>query len=117
MADCPQIPPLAEPDAARKIGAGVRERLGETVPYKDLSSSEGGPVHRAACRRIADWMRAEIREIKPPPRVSGTSAPKCPNRPHIGAYPRVFLIAAVLGGARKHLQIGIFAASGCRRPA
>jgi hypothetical protein len=34
MIDGPQIPPLAEPDAARKIGAGVRERLGETVPLQ-----------------------------------------------------------------------------------
>jgi hypothetical protein len=32
-------------------------------PYKDLPSSEGGPVDRAACQRIADYMRAEIERI------------------------------------------------------
>jgi hypothetical protein len=29
--DVPQTPPLAESDAVRKVGAGLRERLGETI--------------------------------------------------------------------------------------
>jgi phosphatidylserine/phosphatidylglycerophosphate/cardiolipin synthase-like enzyme len=32
-------------------------------PYKELPKSEGGPVDQAACRAIADYMRAEIGRI------------------------------------------------------
>jgi phosphatidylserine/phosphatidylglycerophosphate/cardiolipin synthase-like enzyme len=32
-------------------------------PYKELPKSEGGPVDVAACRAIADYMRAEIERI------------------------------------------------------
>jgi hypothetical protein len=46
--------------------------------------------------------------MKPPPRVSGTSAPKFPNRrisPHIRTY---FLIATVCRASTKPLQAAIF---------
>jgi hypothetical protein len=45
-------------------------------------------------------------EIEPAPCVSGTSAPEVPKSLHIGAYPRVLLIAVVRCAAAKSLQSG-----------
>jgi|GEM_PF-2795745 len=57
--DDPQMPPLAEPDAVRKVGAGVRERLGETVDTagKALVAIAGAGVFFFGAGYFVEWQK------------------------------------------------------------
>lgn len=57
--DDPQMPPLAEPDAVRKVGAGVRERLGETVDTagKALVTIAGAGVFFFGAGYFVEWQK------------------------------------------------------------
>lgn len=57
--DGPQVPPLAEPDAVRKVGAGVRERLGETVDTagKAVVAIAGAGVFFFAAGYFVEWQK------------------------------------------------------------
>jgi len=57
--DVPQTPPLAEPDAVRKVGAGVRERLGETVDTagKALVAIAGAGVFFFGAGYFVEWQK------------------------------------------------------------
>lgn len=57
--DGPQVPPLAEPDAVRKVGAGVRERLGETVDNagKALVAIAGAGVFFFGAGYFVEWQK------------------------------------------------------------
>ena len=57
--DGPQVPPLAEPDAARKVGAGVRERLGETVDTagKAIVAIAGAGVFFFGAGYFVEWQK------------------------------------------------------------
>lgn len=57
--DGPQVPPLAEPDAARKVGVGVRERLGETVDNagKAIVAIAGAGVFFFGAGYFVEWQK------------------------------------------------------------
>lgn len=57
--DGPQVPPLAEPDAVRKVGAGARERLGETVDTagKAIVAIAGAGVFFFATGYFVEWQK------------------------------------------------------------
>ncbi len=57
--DGPQMPPLAGPDAARKVGAGVRERLGETVDNagKAIVAIAGAGVFFFGAGYFVEWQK------------------------------------------------------------
>jgi len=57
--DGPQVPPLAEPDAVRKVGAGVRERLGETVDNagKAIAVIAGAGVFFFGAGYFVEWQK------------------------------------------------------------
>lgn len=57
--DGPRTPPLAEPDAVRKVGAGVRERLGETVDTagKAIVAIAGAGVFFFATGYFVEWQK------------------------------------------------------------
>ncbi|HVQ57344.1 MAG TPA: hypothetical protein VMS60_00415 [Solirubrobacterales bacterium] len=53
------MPPLAEPDAVRKVGAGVRERLGETVDNagKAIVAIAGAGVFFFGAGYFVEWQK------------------------------------------------------------
>lgn len=55
----PDLSPLADPDAARKIGAGLRERLGETVDSvgKALVAIAGAGIFFFATGYFVEWQK------------------------------------------------------------
>jgi hypothetical protein len=57
--DAPQLPPLAKPDAVRKVGAGVRERLGETVDNagKALVAIAGAGIFFFGAGYFVEWQK------------------------------------------------------------
>lgn len=57
--DGPQTPPLAETDAARMVGAGIRERLGETVDNagKAIVAIAGAGVFFFAAGYFVEWQK------------------------------------------------------------
>jgi hypothetical protein len=57
--DGSQMPPLAESDAVRKVGAGVRERLGETVDTagKALVAIAGAGVFFFGAGYFVEWQK------------------------------------------------------------
>lgn len=57
--DGPQTPPLAESDAVRRVGAGMRERLGETVDNagKALVAIAGAGVFFFGAGYFVEWQK------------------------------------------------------------
>lgn len=57
--DGPQAPTLAEPDAVRKVGAGLRERLGETIDNagKALVAIAGAGVFFFGVGYFVEWQK------------------------------------------------------------
>lgn len=59
MNDDAQLPPLVEPDAARKVGAGARERLGETIDSagKAIVAIAGAGVFFFGAGYFVEWQK------------------------------------------------------------
>jgi hypothetical protein len=57
--DGPQTPPLAETDAARMVGAGIRERLGETIDNagKAIVAIAGAGVFFFGAGYFVEWQK------------------------------------------------------------
>jgi hypothetical protein len=57
--ESPELPPLVEPDAARKAGAAARERLGETVDTagKAIVAIAGAGVFFFAAGYFVEWQK------------------------------------------------------------
>lgn len=107
--DGPQVPPLAERDAVRKVGAGVRERLGETLDNagKALVAIAGAGVFFFAAGYFVEWQKFKRGGLPPDeilPLISQASIAAAGVRELAVSIFFGALVLAVLGWGGVHLS-------------
>lgn len=108
MTDDPQTPPLAEPHAASKVAAGVRERFGETVDNagKALVAIAGAGIIFFCAGYFVEWQKFKRGGLPPDeilPLISQARIAAAGVRELVISLFFGALVLAVLGWAGVHL--------------